>query len=65
LIYAVIISGMKGNPLWANFIAAALLSLILSIIPNLYFKNWAKTWMWTTIIIVSMSTLGQFYALQT
>jgi FtsH-binding integral membrane protein len=62
LIYAFIISGMKGTPFFPNFISAALLSLILSVIPNLYFKNWAKTWMWTAIIIIAMSTLGQFFA---
>ena len=62
LMYAAITSGMKGTPFFANFFAAALLSLILSIIPNLYFKNWTKTWMWATIIIVVMSSLGQFYA---
>ena len=59
--YCLLVSG-NGSPFWANFIAAPIFGLILSIIPNLFYKNWTKTWMWTTIIIVVLSSLGQLLA---
>lgn len=59
--YCLLVSG-NGNPFLANFIAAPIFGLILSIIPNLFYKNWTKTWMWTTIIIVVLSSLGQLLA---